>query len=140
MDVIKKILVAYDGSAEADRAYLFGLDLAQKYAAEVIVLAVACLPEPPGSIQREAVLEHATQYYEALFESLRQKGKPFPGRLRFEVRLGHPAEQIISFAQDESADMILLGHRGQSMLQRWMLGSVAKRVLNHAICTVVVVR
>ncbi|NTW36308.1 MAG: universal stress protein [Syntrophobacteraceae bacterium] len=35
---------------------------------------------------------------------------------------------------------IVMGHRGESFLQRWLLGSVAKRVLSYAHCTVVVVR
>jgi nucleotide-binding universal stress UspA family protein len=36
--------------------------------------------------------------------------------------------------------MIVMGHRGKSRLQRWLLGSVSKRVLSYAPCTVTVVR
>lgn len=38
------------------------------------------------------------------------------------------------------ADTIVMGHRGESRLQQWLLGSVAKRVLSYAHCTVVVAR
>jgi nucleotide-binding universal stress UspA family protein len=37
-------------------------------------------------------------------------------------------------------DAIVMGHRGESLLQKWLLGSVAKRVLSYAHCTVIVVR
>ena len=59
---------------------------------------------------------------------------------RFLVRVGHPAEQIVLLANEEAVDAIVMGHRGESFLQRWLLGSVAKRVLSYANCTVVVVR
>lgn len=58
----------------------------------------------------------------------------------FHVRAGHPAEQIVRMASEEGADAIIMGHRGESFLQRWLLGSVAKRVLDYAHCTVMVVR
>jgi len=58
----------------------------------------------------------------------------------FEVRTGHPAEQIVMMANEEKVDAIVMGHRGQGFVQRWLMGSVAKRVLTYAPCTVVVVR
>jgi nucleotide-binding universal stress UspA family protein len=36
--------------------------------------------------------------------------------------------------------LIVMGHRGKSMLQRWLLGSVSKRVLSYAPCSVTIVR
>jgi len=59
---------------------------------------------------------------------------------RFEIKVGHPAEQIVHFAEEAGADTIVMGHRGENLLQRWLLGSVAKRVISYAHCTVVVVR
>jgi nucleotide-binding universal stress UspA family protein len=56
------------------------------------------------------------------------------------VRVGHPAEQIVHLANIEKVDAIVMGRRGESFLQRRLLGSVAKRVLSYAHCTVVIVR
>lgn len=139
--MINKLIVAYDGSSQSERAFELALEIAQKHAAQMVVFAVARPPEPPVSVEVEAVLENATEYYRARFKALEEKaanlGLEPP---RFEVRVGHPAEQIVHFADEEKADMIVMGHRGESFLQRWLLGSVAKRVLSYAHCSVLVVR
>jgi len=138
--ILEKLLVAYDGSAASERAYDFALDLADKYNAEVIVLSVARPPEPPVDVETEAVLEAAGEYYEGLFVELRRRAAPLGIVPRFEVRAGHPAEQIIHLANEEAVDMIVMGHRGEGFVGRWLLGSVSKRVLSYAHCTVTVVR
>lgn len=56
--MIKKILLAHDGSELAEKAFTFGLDLAKKYGAELYVLAVARPPEfGGGGVETEALLE-----------------------------------------------------------------------------------
>ncbi|MDY0041539.1 MAG: universal stress protein [Desulforhabdus sp.] len=138
--MISKVLIAYDGSQQAERAYEFGLDMALKYGAQVIVLSVARPPEPPVNVELQAVVESATEHYHELFNELKAKAAVREIEPQFEVRVGHPAEQIVHFAEENGADVIVMGHRGESFLQRWLLGSVAKRVLSYAHCTVVVVR
>lgn len=138
--MIEKVMVAYDGSTQAEKAFDFGLEMAVKCPAPVVVLAVARPPEPPVDVELQAVLESATEHYKVLFEKLKAKAAAVNIEPQFEVRAGHPAEQIVHFADEQKADVIVMGHRGGSMLQRWLLGSVAKRVLSYAHCTVVVVR
>jgi nucleotide-binding universal stress UspA family protein len=138
--MISKLVVAYDGSSQAEKAYELALEIAPKHSARIIVLSVARPPEPPVAVEVQAVVENATAYYQTRFRVLKQKATAVGLDPRFEVRVGHPAEQIVLFADDEKADMIVMGHRGESFLQRWLLGSVAKRVLSYAHCTVLVVR
>ncbi len=139
--MISKILVAYDGSEPSGRAFDFAVELASKYSAEVIVLSVARPPEPPVEIvETDAVLESATDYYEQRFDELRNRANTLGVPLRFEVKIGHPAEQIIHMANEESVDMIVMGYRGETFVERWLLGSVSKRVLSYAHCTVTIVR
>jgi nucleotide-binding universal stress UspA family protein len=138
--MIKKIMVAYDGSGQSEKAFDFALDLAQKYSAQIIVLSVACPPEPPVAVEMQAVLEYATEYYKTRFDSLKKKADAVSIETRLDVVVGHPAEQIVHGAVKESADMIVIGHRGESLLQKWLLGSVAKRVLSYATCPVLVIR
>ncbi len=140
MTEIKKILVADDTSEQAGRAFEFGLDMAQKYGAELIVVSVARLPEPPEIVETEAILENAQVYYEQHFALLRKKAGLMGLKARFEVRIGHPAEQIVRLANEEKVGAIVMGHRGQSLIERWLVGSVAKRVLSYASCTVCIVR
>jgi len=135
-----KMLVAYDGSQQSEKAYMLALDMAARYSAQMIVLSVVRPPEPPVAVELEAVLESATEYYEAHFKSLKDQAQSLGIEARFQVRVGHPAEQIVRLADEEEVDAIVMGHRGEGFLNRWLLGSVAKRVMSYANCTVVVVR
>ncbi len=137
---MQKILVAYDGSAPAEKAYAWGLDLAHKYHADLFVLAVARPSEPPEEVETEAILENAKEYYETAFSRLKEQALAFDLRPHFEVRVGHPAEQIVYVAETHQIDHIVMGHRGKSFFERWLLGSVTKRVISYAHCTVSVVR
>ena len=138
--MITKLVVAYDGSKQSEKAYRLALDLASKYSAKMIVLSVARPPEPPVAVELSAVLESATEYFEGHFKCLREQAQSSGIDAKFEVRVGHPAEQIVLMANKEKAEAIVMGHRGESRLQRWLLGSVAKRVLSYAHCTVIVAR
>jgi len=57
---------------------------------------------------------------------------------RFEVVTGHPCDQIVCHEQDWRADLIIVGHRGRTFLDRLLIGSVAGHVINHAPCAVLV--
>jgi nucleotide-binding universal stress UspA family protein len=138
--MIRKLLVAYDGSKQSEKAYLLALDMASKYGATMIVVSVAQPPEPPVAVELEAVLESSTEYYQAHFDRMKEQAEALRIEASFLVRVGHPAEQIVHLANEKGADAIVMGHRGESFIQRWLLGSVAKRVLSYAHCTVVIVR
>jgi nucleotide-binding universal stress UspA family protein len=138
---MKHILLAYDGSEQAEKAFDQAIDFANKYKAELTVLAVARLPEPPEDIETEAVLEAAQQHYENLFAHLKQKADPFlPLKLNFKIEIGNPAEQIVYQAEKLGVDHIVMGHRGQTFFHRWLLGSVAKQVMIYAHCAITIVR
>ncbi|MBN1904535.1 MAG: universal stress protein [Deltaproteobacteria bacterium] len=135
-----KILIAFDGSEQAQKAFSFALDMSVKYSAVLTVLSIARPPEPPVNVELQAILDSATSYYEAGFAEMKDICSRTGVECSFEIRVGHPAEQIVHFADEQKMDIIVLGHRGKSLFQRWLLGSVAKRVLSYAHCTVIVVR
>lgn len=56
------------------------------------------------------------------------------------ILLGHPAETLVTYARREKIDLLVLGQRGLSNIQRFFLGSVSDRVVHHAPCTVMIVR
>ncbi|MDA8141995.1 MAG: universal stress protein [Desulfobacteraceae bacterium] len=138
--MIANLLVAYDGSSQAQKAFAFGLEMAQKHDARLAVVSVARLPEPPVAVEMQAVLDNATVYYQSHFAEMKAKAAAKGVKVDFEVRVGHPAEQIARLAEERKMDAIVMGHRGESLLQKWLVGSVAKRVLSYAPCTVIVVR
>ena len=138
--MIRKILMAYDTSEQADKAFDFALEMADKYKAELTVLSVARPPEPAEAVETEAILEQASHYYKTAFHRLKKKADEAGITVVFEVGVGHPAEKIIQKANSLQADAIVMGHRGKSLVERWLLGSVSKRVLSYAHCTVMVVK
>jgi nucleotide-binding universal stress UspA family protein len=139
--MIDKLLIAFDGSEESRKAFEMGLEIAIRFSARVIVVSVTRPPEPPIAVEMEAVLQRAEEYYRSGFDALKQSASALGITPRFEIRVGHPAEQIVLLANEEKAQMIVMGHRGGgSFLQRWRLGSIARRVMNYAQCTVVIVR
>ncbi len=137
---MKNIVMAYDTSEQAKKAFDFAVEMAQKYGARLTVLSVVRPPEPAESVETGAMLEEASHIYSADFAKLKKKTEKFKDKVKFEVAVGHPAEKIIQRANALQADVIVMGHRGKSLMERWLLGSVSKRVLSYAHCTVVVVR
>jgi nucleotide-binding universal stress UspA family protein len=138
--MFEKILVAYDGSDAANKAFDLALDLAGKYGSEIKVLAVARSPDFGSEVETEAVLENSRKHYQHVL-------KPIKGRLAgsglkhaVEVGSGHPAEHIVMVAEQWGAQLIVLGHRGKGLMGRWLVGSVAKLVMHHAPCAVLVAR
>ena len=55
-------------------------------------------------------------------------------------RVGHPFEEIVSMANDPEVDLVLIGSHGCSAIKQLLLGSTAARVVEHARCTVMVVK
>ena len=137
---MKNILMAYDTSEQAKKAFDFAADMAKKYGAQLTVLSVVRPPEPAESVETGAMLEEASHIYSADFAKLKKKVEPFKDKVKFEVAIGHPAEKIIQRANELQADAIVMGHRGKTLVERWLLGSVSRRVTSYAHCTVIVVR
>jgi nucleotide-binding universal stress UspA family protein len=138
--MIKKILVAYDGSEPAARTFDFALDLARRYSAELHILAVARPPEFGTEVETEAVIESSRRHYGHVLQPLKTRLATESIQAKFEVTIGHPAEQILRYAERHGIDHIVVGHRGHSVFKHWLLGSVARQVIAHAPCAVTVVR
>lgn len=138
---MKRILIAYDGSNAADKAFALGLDLASKYEAEIHVLSVARPPDYGSEVETEAIIEQGKQHCHQLLKPLQASVKQRHDlSIHFDVRVGHPAEQIVRYAEGWPADLVVIGHRGRTFLERWLLGSVARQVINHSPCAVLIAR
>ena len=138
--MIKRILLAYDGSVASDQAFAFALDLAHRYEAELHVLAVARPPDFADDVEAEAAIENSRQHYDKVLGKLKTTLAKEPLKSQIHVVVGHPAEQIVRYAEGHGIDHIVVGHRGHSRFERWLIGSVARRVMAYAHCGVTVVR
>jgi nucleotide-binding universal stress UspA family protein len=135
-----RILCAYDGSAAAEKAFDYAVALAAAFRGDLHILAVAQPPEPPDDVETEALLESARERFETQFAALRTRATAAGVTPGFEVSVGHPAEQILYHADALHADQIVMGHRGKSTVERWLMGSISKRIISYASCSVTVVR
>ena len=138
-----KILVAFDGSDQSYRAFAFAVDYSKMCSGalgDIMVLSVAQPPEPADIVEVDAVIDSATEHYEDLFRGLRDRAKAQNIEIKTRVVVGHPADQIVRYAADNGCDMVVVGHRGKSKIQTWLLGSVSNRVTSYAPCTVVIVK
>jgi nucleotide-binding universal stress UspA family protein len=150
-----KLLIAYDGSRDADAAIddLRSCGLPPKVSAEVISVAEVWLP-PPESIKDDDGTESA--YVEDIVRESREKGEKVvteaqilagfaTGRVKAAfpnwdvtpfATYGSPGWEIVSEAERLGTDLILMGAQGQSFLSRLVLGSISQRVLTEAGCSV----
>ncbi|HEY6356294.1 MAG TPA: universal stress protein [Burkholderiaceae bacterium] len=138
--MMHRILLGYDGSASASHALEFALDLARRYGAELHVLAVARPPEFGDEVETEAVIEVGRRQCEKVLAAARARLASEGLRSVFRVAVGHPAEQIVRDAEAHAIDHIVVGHRGRTMFDRWLIGSVARQVIAGAPCSVTVTR
>lgn len=138
--MIKKILLAFDGSEPAKKALASALDLARKYEAGLYILTVARPPDFGEDVETEAIIENSRSYHERTLAPVKDLVAANGVKAVFEVAVGHPAEQIIYHADRYEVDLIVLGHRGKSLFRRLLLGSVSKQVVQYADRTVMVVR
>jgi nucleotide-binding universal stress UspA family protein len=138
--MFEKILTAYDGSESARRAFDRALDLAKKYQAELHVLSVVRPPDIAEDVETEAIMENSQRHYEEVQTTLRAAAEAEGVTARFSVIVGHPAVQITTYAEKNGIDLIVMGHRGKTFFDRWLIGSVAKKVMSYAPCSVMIVR
>lgn len=138
--MIRRILLAYDGSEPAAKAFDFAAQLAVSFRAELFVVTVAEVPQFAEDVETEAVVEHSSAYHQRLLDGLEEKAKALGVPVHLELVVGHPARQILARAEHHGVDLIVMAHRGRGLLDRWRLGSVTHRVISYADCPVTVVR
>jgi nucleotide-binding universal stress UspA family protein len=93
-----------------------------------------------GEVEAQAVIEQSRQHYARVLDSLKKRLTKKSIKSVTELAVGHPAEQIILYAERHGIDHIVVGHRGHASFERWLLGSVARHVIDHAQRAVTVVR
>jgi nucleotide-binding universal stress UspA family protein len=148
---ISRILVPIDGSVNANRALNFGISLAKKYKAELMVLNV--IPAPNILISSSAFdLNHSglDSYYQEqesasnhfIHEAMEiARAEGYPKVITDATRAAKSiVEEIVEYATAEKVDLIVIGTRGLGGFRKLLQGSVSSGVVAHAPCNVVVVR
>jgi nucleotide-binding universal stress UspA family protein len=139
MERYKKILVPLDGSECAERILPKVEKLATELKATISLLRVAYAHTFPGVDPTEAevaVVREAEEYLHGLEERLKAKGF----KVDSHVRYGDEAEEILDHSAQKDIDLIAMSTHGRSGVKRWLLGSVAEKILRHATKPIFLVR
>lgn len=135
----KNILVGYDGSATARRAYGFALELAACTGAKVHVIRVEQL-ENGADVSALLMTDNSDDRLRALRDEV--AGLAQGGGVPVDVELlqGSPGDALLSYVARHGVDHIVIGHSERGALARWLVGSTSTDVLAKAHVPVTVVR
>ena len=136
-----KILVPTDGSDFAKKAQKHALFLSKVSGAEIIALSVTennfvnGLPLDDEVYQLNQILKEKSEENLKEFDELNEDNL----KITHVIREGSPAKVILEVAKEEAVDLIVMGSSGKSGFDRFIMGSVADKVVNSAKCAVLVV-
>jgi len=137
----KRILIGCDFSADADLALQHGLSLAQEFQSELHLVHVIEKPAYPGPVDKTIGTEDPVQPVRQ--QHLKEKLSALipPEALNWcspnvVLREGQPDEELTRYAVSRDIDLIVLGVRGQSLVEKLFVGSTTDRVIRRAPCPV----
>ena len=142
---MKKILVPFDGSEFSQKAYEKGLEIAEKFESQLIVLTViqSKIADSTG-MSLERVQEIQDEEEDAATMILKKlESKANEKNVSFSMEIIHnpsTADGITIFAESSNVDLIVIGSHGRTGFRKLVLGSVANGVLSHAKCPVLVTK
>jgi nucleotide-binding universal stress UspA family protein len=145
----KTILVPHDFSASANHAAALARDEAKLHGGRIVLLHVIDLPHQLGGTEvvippdtgapipiKDYAVASAEQHLGDLAERLTKDGTT----VTTFVRVGNPVDEILRFADDEKADLIVMGTHGRTGIRHLIAGSVAERVVRASKVPVLTVR
>jgi nucleotide-binding universal stress UspA family protein len=140
----RRILLATDGSEEAELAAGAAVEFARSTGSELHVVHVKLLPLTPPYPEvlgwRED-LEWAEREARELLDEQVKKVEDAGGTVaKIHLRGERPAEEIVALAEELGAYLIVVGNRGCGEIRRALTGSVSDWVVRHAHCPVLVMR
>lgn len=129
---IRRLLVAVDGSKQANKALECAIQLCKCYEAKMTLV----------NVEESELSTLEPRVTKQVGEQILAEAAAKAGDASFDVRLafGSPAGTILRVAKQEDYDLIVLGSRGLSSVKRFLLGSVSADVSMHAQRSVLIVR
>jgi len=141
-DFFRSIVIATDGSENTRNAISYGIKFAKFSGATVYALYV---------MDTSSLTQSFTAGKELMYELLKKEGQKAISKVKecgeasgVEVKEvlmeGHPSKDIIDFAENKDIDLIVMGTLGKTGLNRFLMGSVAEKVVRNSKVPVMVVR
>lgn len=142
---IHKILIPVDDSKMSDRAFDYGMDMAKLWGAEVHVIYVAnaeSMSSPDFTIHFNEKNDDTSPLKEkgaAVLARLMER-VPQGVKVRQEILMGSPEVMIALTAEDDGADLIIMGSSGRNSFSSMFLGSVSYYTVHHVKCPVLLIK
>jgi len=141
LGLFEKIIIPTDGSEYARKAAELALDIAEREGASVVVVHVIPIVSPlsakPKIRAPEEILEEAEEIVEEIVEMAKDRG--IEDVKDVIVESTSVVEGIRKVAEDEDADLIVIGTRGLTGVKGVIVGSTAREILGRVDCPVLVV-
>ena len=129
----ERMLVPLDGSELAEVVFTYAKELAVRLDLDVILLHVYNPRDHELVPIHRAYVERAAERIRRQSQEVQQRMGAQPGgkavEARGELAAGDPAEEILRYADENNIDLILMATHGRSGVKRWVMGSVADKVL-----------
>jgi nucleotide-binding universal stress UspA family protein len=139
--MIRRVLVANDGSPSGERALAAALDLARRLSLGLDMICVEELPRFPATIDEvEETRAELGGGFAKLVEAAKAKAAAADVPFAAHVVAGHPVSSIAEFVERRGYDLLVVGFMGHSALYNRVIGSVSDRLVDLARCTVMVVK
>ena len=152
-NIFSKILIPIDGSTNSMKAIDYGIDLAEKYNSELLALHVLYSQSGfvfhketvAGAITSSSLNElnlGAKQEAEKWFEEINKKAERRNVKIKTEVVLTviSIVEGILTYAEKENINLIIIGSKGKSGWKKLIVGSVASGISTYAHCPILIVK
>ena len=139
--MFNKILLAYDGSDGSKLALDKAAELAQLTSAEFHILAVGRIPEYAETVSEvEEAKEQASSFYSMIIdEAIRDLNQRNLAAIAH-IEYGKPADVTLRMEEYLKVDLVVLGTNPHSALRRRFLGATVDKVVDHAHCSVLVIK
>jgi nucleotide-binding universal stress UspA family protein len=145
--MFRSIVVGTDGSDTATQAVRQAVELARSVGAKVEL--VSAYEPVPGQRLREERLEapedlqwaiNPREDVDSTLDAAAALARDAGVEVALYARQGDPADAILDVAEEQEADLIVVGNKGMTGAKRFLLGSVPNKVSHHAPCSVLIIR
>ena len=139
--MLRKMLVANDGSSGGEKALKHALELARRLELGVTMICVEEIPRFPASIDEVAEAQaDAESVFDRVIASAKTQAANAGVTLDAHVVPGHPLPSIVDFVKKNGHDVLVVGFMGHTALYNRLIGSTTDRLVEHAPCAVIVVK
>jgi nucleotide-binding universal stress UspA family protein len=137
-----KIMIATDGSKQVEKAVKSAVELARLTGARLYaVYVIASTGYTPRNFGwEESLREILEAEAKRAVTFVEEAGKNSGIEVESVILDGHPADRVMEFAEQEGIDLIVMGTLGRTGLDRFLLGSIAEKVVRHSKTPVMVVK